>query len=97
MSRYVSRPVLKPERTPLTLTQWPPPSKAHATPAVRVGLPLSPRTLTLPRSVFNIPPLNTGSQYSGPVVGGSTVCTCNTVTFSLVAACGACQGGSVAT
>ncbi|KAI9459394.1 hypothetical protein F5148DRAFT_1218816 [Russula earlei] len=43
---------------------------------------------------FQIPPLTPGVLYGGPFAGGSTLCQCNTVVYSLVSACGACQGGS---
>lgn len=45
---------------------------------------------------WTIDPLSPGSQYSGPVAGQSNKCQCSTVVFSMVAACGACQAGSVA-
>ncbi|KAF8587080.1 hypothetical protein K439DRAFT_1631062 [Ramaria rubella] len=45
--------------------------------------------------IFNIPPLAPGRIYTGPLIGGSNVCTCSSVTYSMVAACGACQGAEV--
>ena len=43
---------------------------------------------------FNLssPPL--GKSYRGPNAGADTLCVCNTVVYSLVSACGACQGDS---
>jgi len=45
---------------------------------------------------FVIPPLNSDQHYGGP--DGSTAqnnpCQCNSVTYMLLSACGACQGGS---
>jgi len=45
---------------------------------------------------FDIPPLNLeGYMYGGPNGDqGDDICQCNTVVYSLVGACGACQGGS---
>jgi hypothetical protein len=42
---------------------------------------------------FNVPPLLSGQQYTGPLLGFANLCTCSTVTYSMVAACGFCQGG----
>ncbi|KAF8575313.1 hypothetical protein K439DRAFT_1665100 [Ramaria rubella] len=46
---------------------------------------------------WNIPSLTNGEQYSGPLQGQSNKCQCSTVVFSVISACGACQGGTVAT
>jgi len=43
---------------------------------------------------FEIPQLPPGRHYGGPDVGEDNSCTCNTVTYSLVSACAACQGSS---
>ena len=51
---------------------------------------IHPHTLT----VFNIASLPEGSLYRGPDAGQSNLCVCNTVVYSLVSACGACQGAS---
>ena len=43
--------------------------------------------------VFDQGPLPLGEQYTGPAgVDDSNLCKCNTITYSLVSACGACQG-----
>ncbi|KAF5315819.1 hypothetical protein D9611_004845 [Ephemerocybe angulata] len=45
---------------------------------------------------FDVVPLSAGQHYQGPTtVSGSNPCMCNTVTYSLMAACGLCQGRSV--
>ncbi|KAH9047160.1 hypothetical protein EDB84DRAFT_1463058 [Lactarius hengduanensis] len=44
--------------------------------------------------LFKIDPLPQGSLYRGPDVSQSNLCECNTVVYSLVSACGACQGSS---
>ena len=33
-------------------------------------------------------------MYSGPLAGEDNLCVCNTVVYSLVSACGACQGAT---
>ncbi|KAH9961981.1 hypothetical protein BC827DRAFT_1383744 [Russula dissimulans] len=38
--------------------------------------------------------LQSGHSYFGPLYGESTSCQCNTVVYSLVSACGACQGST---
>jgi len=43
---------------------------------------------------FNIPPLPPGGQYAGPPAGKATSCKCNTISYSLLSACAACQGSS---
>lgn len=45
-------------------------------------------------SEFGIPPLPSGIMYGGPTAAQSNLCECNTVVYSLVSACAACQGGS---
>src|SRR5260221_2894829 len=46
-------------------------------------------------AAFTIPPLPSGYKYTGPTsLGGSNLCKCNTIAYSLMSACGACQGGS---
>ena len=41
---------------------------------------------------FTVPALPVGFQYSGPTAqGGDDLCKCNTVTYSLLSACGGCQ------
>lgn len=45
-------------------------------------------------SEFEIPQLPPGRHYGGPDVGEDNLCTCNTVAYSLVSACAACQGSS---
>jgi len=43
---------------------------------------------------FSIPALQPGSSYSGPTGSDdSDLCKCNTVVYSLLSACDACQGG----
>ncbi|KAF8487545.1 hypothetical protein JB92DRAFT_1508378 [Gautieria morchelliformis] len=46
---------------------------------------------------FSIPALTPGLHYTGPLAGFSNACTCSTVTYSMVAACAACQGGIIDT
>jgi len=41
---------------------------------------------------FSIPPLGPTNQYAGPHAGQGNTCQCNTVVYSLVSACAACQG-----
>ncbi|KAH7929703.1 hypothetical protein BV22DRAFT_1029106 [Leucogyrophana mollusca] len=41
-----------------------------------------------------IPALGTGNVYLGPTATQSQPCECNTVVYSLMSACGACQGAS---
>ena len=49
-------------------------------------------TVLSPFSAFTVDPLPAGYQYAGPyVLGGGDLCKCNTVTYSLLSACGACQ------
>ncbi|KAF8576242.1 hypothetical protein K439DRAFT_1664696 [Ramaria rubella] len=43
--------------------------------------------------VFNISSLPPGDAYNGPLAGQSNICFCSTVTYSMVSACAACQGG----
>ncbi|KAI9436124.1 hypothetical protein F5148DRAFT_25864 [Russula earlei] len=45
--------------------------------------------------VFSIPDLVSGDSYTGPTGAGdsSDLCKCNTVVYSLMSACDACQGG----
>ena len=54
------------------------------------------RPLIVPhtRTVFDIATLPQGSLYRGPDAGQDNLCVCNTVVYSLVSACGACQGAS---
>jgi len=42
--------------------------------------------------LWNIPALPAGESYVGPGIGQATYCTCSSVSYSLVSACGACQG-----
>ena len=42
--------------------------------------------------MWEIGPLPQGDLYSGPDAGQDNLCQCNTVVYSLVSACGACQG-----
>jgi hypothetical protein len=44
--------------------------------------------------LFDIATLPQGSLYRGPDAGLDNLCVCNTVVYSLVSACGACQGAS---
>jgi len=44
--------------------------------------------------LYTIPPLPQGVTYGGPYAGQGNPCVCNTVVYSLVSACGACQGSS---
>lgn len=45
-----------------------------------------------PLAAFTVDPLPAGYQYAGPLVlDGDDLCKCNTVTYSLLCACGACQ------
>ena len=41
---------------------------------------------------IDVMPLVTGSYYSGPYYGYDTVCMCNSVYYSVLSACGYCQG-----
>ena len=41
--------------------------------------------------VFTVSPLGPGYYYSGPTAASATDCQCNTVYYSLVAACSVCQ------
>jgi len=43
---------------------------------------------------FNIQPLPSGRMYGGPTASQSNLCECNTVVYSLVSACAACQGST---
>src|SRR5712691_3274444 len=44
-------------------------------------------------AAFTVPQLPPGYEYSGPSGNGdSDLCKCNTVTYSLLSACDACQG-----
>ncbi|KAH9954751.1 hypothetical protein BGW80DRAFT_1258557 [Lactifluus volemus] len=43
--------------------------------------------------LFEIDPLPQGLHYTGPNAGQGNLCQCNTVVYSLVSACGGCQGG----
>ncbi|KAF8583768.1 hypothetical protein K439DRAFT_1634096 [Ramaria rubella] len=45
--------------------------------------------------IFNLPALLPGHFYTGPIIGGSDECTCSSVTYSMVSACGDCQGAEV--
>jgi hypothetical protein len=47
----------------------------------------------IPDTVFEIDPLPQGHHYTGAPSGQGNLCQCNTVVYSLVSACGACQGG----
>ena len=47
------------------------------------------------RAAFIISPLLSGQEYLGPTVSeGSDLCACNTVTYSLISGCGACQSAT---
>ncbi|KAI0259722.1 hypothetical protein BC834DRAFT_604199 [Gloeopeniophorella convolvens] len=41
---------------------------------------------------FNIPPLPPNTNYRGPNAGQGNPCICSTVLYSLISACGSCQG-----
>ncbi|KAL4077114.1 hypothetical protein V8B97DRAFT_1391957 [Scleroderma yunnanense] len=43
---------------------------------------------------FNISALSSGSWYIGPNTTQANSCECNAVVYSLVSACGACQGST---
>jgi len=43
---------------------------------------------------YVIDPLQSGHSYNGPLYGESNSCQCNTVVYSLLSACGACQGST---
>jgi len=43
---------------------------------------------------FSFAPLPFSWKYSGPPSGQSNLCQCNTVVYSLISACGGCQGSS---
>ncbi|KAF8518539.1 hypothetical protein BU17DRAFT_90880 [Hysterangium stoloniferum] len=45
-------------------------------------------------SDYEIPAIPKGDLYIGPDVGYSNRCICSSVTYSMVSACGACQGAS---
>jgi hypothetical protein len=43
-------------------------------------------------TAFTVTALGVGQEYTGPsVLGGGDICKCNTVYYSLMSACGACQ------
>jgi len=44
--------------------------------------------------LFDIVPLPQGSLYRGPNAGQDNLCVCNSIVYSLVSACGACQGAT---
>jgi hypothetical protein len=51
--------------------------------------------LPLSSTAYTIAPLLPGQSYLGPKnARESTICTCNTVLYSLISACDACQGAS---
>jgi len=50
---------------------------------------------TCHRGLFNIAPLPEGVLYRGPNAGQDDLCVCNTVVYSLLSACGACQGATL--
>ncbi|KAI0295644.1 hypothetical protein B0F90DRAFT_1750047 [Multifurca ochricompacta] len=42
---------------------------------------------------FTVPPLQPGNSYPGPSgIDNGDLCRCNTITYSLLSACDACQG-----
>jgi len=43
---------------------------------------------------YTVPPISPPSVYAGQTSWGENVCLCNTVVYSLVSACAACQGAS---
>ena len=43
---------------------------------------------------FDIQALPPGRMYGGPTAAQSNLCECNTVVYSLVSACAACQGST---
>ncbi|TFY68981.1 hypothetical protein EVG20_g3336 [Dentipellis fragilis] len=43
---------------------------------------------------FSIPPLAPNHHYTGPTAGQGNPCLCNTVAYSLISACDACQGNA---
>ncbi len=58
-------------------------------------LVLAPATSLIVSSSFpayTLDALAQGYSYGGPNGGDSTTCVCNTVTYSLISACGGCQG-----
>ena len=65
----------------------------HAVGAVSVHL-ICTSTILSPFVAFTVDPLPAGYEYSGPnVLDGDDLCKCNTVTYSLLSACGKCQSG----
>ncbi|KAJ7444912.1 hypothetical protein FB451DRAFT_74078 [Mycena latifolia] len=40
----------------------------------------------------NVDTIPENNHYTGPILSGATLCRCSTVTYSLISACGACQG-----
>ncbi|KAI0259720.1 hypothetical protein BC834DRAFT_603874 [Gloeopeniophorella convolvens] len=45
--------------------------------------------------LFTIPPLlNSSRTYVGPTSANANICSCNTVVYSLISACSACQGAT---
>ncbi|KAL1738079.1 hypothetical protein HDZ31DRAFT_70420, partial [Schizophyllum fasciatum] len=44
--------------------------------------------------LFSVPSLSNGEQYVGPDPDYATTCRCNTVFYSMLAACSACQDAS---
>jgi hypothetical protein len=53
----------------------------------------TPASPSSPRAEFNLPAIEPGNSYSGPTTDDEKdLCKCNTVVYSLISACGACQG-----
>jgi hypothetical protein len=44
------------------------------------------------RTAFSVPALQPGYEYTGPSIDDYNLCKCNTVVYSLLSACDACQG-----
>ncbi|KAF8514088.1 hypothetical protein BU17DRAFT_94777 [Hysterangium stoloniferum] len=47
--------------------------------------------------IWDTPALTLGLSYIGPKQDQANKCTCSTVVYSLISACGACQGGTIIT
>lgn len=63
-------------------------------PVLKSNLTLTLRFRRTTIAEFSVPALLPGNHYTGPSVAGTTnLCKCNTVVYSLVSACGGCQGG----
>jgi len=56
--------------------------------------PSTPHVVMVHFSEFTIPRLQPSWDYTGPNLGEDNLCQCNTIVYSLVSACGGCQGST---